>query len=122
MGTGNYSQYVQSLSRAQLFATPWTTARQASLSTTNSQSLFKLMCSESVIPSNHLILYRPLLLLLQSFPASESFPMSQSFASGGQSTSASTSASVLPMDIQDIYTICYYSDMKTATEIMNLCL
>ena len=54
---------VQSLSRVQLFATPWTAARQASLSITNSQSLLKLMSIESVMPSNHLILCCPLLLL-----------------------------------------------------------
>ena len=54
---------VQSLSRVQLFATPWTVARQASLSITNSQSLLKLMSIESVMPSNHLILCHLLLLL-----------------------------------------------------------
>ena len=54
---------VQSLSRVRLFATPWTTACQASLSITNSQSLLKLMSIESVMPSSHLILSRPLLLL-----------------------------------------------------------
>ena len=54
---------VQSLSRVRLFATPWITARQASLSITNSQSLLKLMPIESVMPSSHLILCRPLLLL-----------------------------------------------------------
>ena len=54
---------VQSLSRVQLFATPWTTACQASLSITNSRSLLKLMSIESVMPSSHLILSRPLLLL-----------------------------------------------------------
>ena len=53
---------VQSLSRVRLFGTPWTTARQAFLSITNSRSLLKLMSIESVMPSNHLILYRPLLL------------------------------------------------------------
>ena len=47
---------VQSLSRVQLFSTPWTAARQASLSITNSQSLLKLMSIELVMPSNHLIL------------------------------------------------------------------
>ena len=52
---------VQSLSRVRLFATPWTAARQASLSITNSQSLLKLISIGSVIPSNHLILCRPLL-------------------------------------------------------------
>ena len=54
---------VQSLSRARLFATPWITACQASLSITNSQSWLKLMSIESVMPSSHLILCRPLLLL-----------------------------------------------------------
>ena len=54
---------VQLLGRVQLFATPWTAARQASLSMTNSQSLPKLMSIESVMPSSHLILCRPLLLL-----------------------------------------------------------
>ena len=53
---------VQSLSHVQFFATPWTAAHQASLSITNSQSLLKLMSTESVMSSNHLILCRPLLL------------------------------------------------------------
>ena len=53
---------VQSFSRVQLFATPWTAACQASLPITNSQSLSKLMSIESVMPSNHFILCRPLLL------------------------------------------------------------
>ena len=53
---------VQSLSRVRLFVTPWTAARQASLSITNSQSLLTLMSIESVIPSSHLILCLPLLL------------------------------------------------------------
>ena len=54
---------VQSLSRVWLFATPWTAARQASLSITNSQSLLRLMSIESVMPSNHLILCHSLLLM-----------------------------------------------------------
>ena len=58
---------VQLLSHVQLFATPWTAAHQASLSITNSQNLFKLMSIESVMPSNHLILCRPLLLLPSIF-------------------------------------------------------
>ena len=71
---------VQLLSYVRLFATPWTAACQASLSITNSQSLLKLMSFESVMPSNHLILRRPLLLPpSQSFPASGSFLMSQLF-------------------------------------------
>ena len=60
---------VQLLSRVQLFATPWTAARQASLSTTNSWNLLKLMSIDLVMPSNHLILCRPLLLLPSIFPS-----------------------------------------------------
>ena len=60
---------VHSVSRVQLFATPWTVAHQASLSFTISQSLLKLMFIESVMPSNHLILCQPLLLLPSIFPS-----------------------------------------------------
>ena len=60
---------VQSLSHVQLFVTPWTAACQAFLSITNAWSLLKLMSSESVMPSNHLILCRPLLLLSSIFPS-----------------------------------------------------
>ena len=66
-------QSVQLLSHVQLFATPWTVACQASLSITNSQSLLKLMFLESVMPSNHLILCRPLLLLPSIFPSIKDF-------------------------------------------------
>ena len=59
---------VQSLGPVRLFATPWTAARQASLSFTISRSLLKLMSIESVMPSNHLILYRPLILLPSIIP------------------------------------------------------
>ena len=59
---------VQSFSRVWLFVTPWTAARQASLSVTNSQSLLKLISIESVMPSKHLILCHPLLLLPLIFP------------------------------------------------------
>ena len=60
---------VRSLTHVQFFATPWTAACQASLSITNSQSLLKLMSIESVMPSNHLILCHPLLLLPSIFPS-----------------------------------------------------
>ena len=60
---------VQSLSRVQLFATPWTEACQASLSITNSWSLLKLISIELVMPSNHLILCRPVLLLPSILPS-----------------------------------------------------
>ena len=91
---------VHLLSRVWLFATPWTVARQASLAITNSRSLLKLMSIESVIPSNHLVLCHPLLLLPSIFPSTTVFsnesvlirwPKHWSFAS----------ASVLPMNIQD---------------------
>ena len=62
-------QSVQLLSRVRLFVTPWTAARQASLSITNSQGLFKLMSIKSVMSSSHLILCPPLLLLPSIFPS-----------------------------------------------------
>ena len=65
----NQISSVQSLSHVWLFVTPWTEACQASLSITNSRSLLKLMSIESVIPSNHLILCRPRLLLPSIFPS-----------------------------------------------------
>ena len=90
---------VQSLRRTWLFVTPWTAARQASLSITNSRSLVKHMStvchptiSPSVVPSSS---------CLQSYPASGSFQMSQFFVSGGHSIGVSASASVLLMNIQD---------------------
>ena len=95
------SQSCQSLSRVQLYATPWTAARQASLSTptprvySNSWPLSR-WCHPTISPSAV-----PFSSHLQSFPASGSFPMSQVFASGGQSIGVSASASVLPMKIQD---------------------
>ena len=76
----------------------WTVARQSSLAFTNLQSLLKCMSIESVIPSGHLILCRPL-FLLQSFLALGSFPKSHFFPSGGQSVGVSASTSVLPMNI-----------------------
>ena len=86
---------VQLLRCVQLFVTPWTAARQASLSFTISQSLLKLMSIESVMPSNHLILCHPFLRLPSVFPSIRSFPMSRLLASGGQNIGASASASVL---------------------------
>ena len=91
----------QSLSHVQLFVTPWTIARQASLSFTISQKLLKLTSFESVMTSNRLVLCCTFSSCLQSFPASGSFPVSQFFASGGQSIEASASASVPPMNSQD---------------------
>ena len=64
---------VQSFSSAPLFVTPWTAAHQASLSITNSRSLLKLMSIESVMPSNHLILFHPLLFLPSIFSSIRDF-------------------------------------------------
>ena len=74
---------VQSLSRIRLFATPWTAAHQASLSITSSQSLPKLMPIESAMPSNHLILCRPLLLLPSIFPSIRVFSNESALRSRG---------------------------------------
>ena len=63
------NNYSVQLSHLQLFVTPWTAAQQASLSSTSSQNLLKLMSIESVMPSNHLILYHPLLLPPSIFPS-----------------------------------------------------
>ena len=91
---------VQSLSRVRLFATPWTAAPQASLSITNSWSSLRLTSIKSVMPSSHLNLCRPLLLLPPIPPSIKVFPMSQLFAWGGQSTAASALASFLPKKFQ----------------------
>ena len=101
---GHFSS-VQSLSCVWLFATPWTATQHASLSVTNSQSLPKLMSIKSMMPSNHLILCCPLLLLPSVFPALGSFHMSQLLASGDQSIGVSASASVLPMNTQDLFPV-----------------
>ena len=100
-----YMHSVQSLSHVRLFVTPWTAARQASLPITNSKNLFKLMSIESVMPSNISSSVSPFSSCLQSLPASGSFQMSQLFASGGQSIGFSASVSVLPMYIQDLFSL-----------------
>ena len=96
--SGDFSS-VQLLSRIRLFVTPWTAARQASLSITNSRSLLKLMSIESVMPSNHLILCHPLLLLPSIFPSVRVFSKESVLCIRWIGLSAS--ASVLPMNIQD---------------------
>ena len=91
---------VQSLSRVQLFVTPWTAEHQAPLSFTISQSLLRFMSIEPVMlsfPSSA----SPFSFCLQSFPTSGSFPVSWFFASGGQSIG--TSATVLPTSIQGCF-------------------
>ena len=101
----HWSISVQQLSHVRLFVTPWTAACQASLSITNSQSLLKPMSLESGMPSNHLILCRPLLLPPSIFPSIRVFSNESVFffMSGGQSTGVSVSASVLPKNIQDSF-------------------
>ena len=105
-------QSVQSLSHVRLFATPWPAAHEASLAITNSQSLLRLMSIESVMPSNHLILCLPLLLLPSVFPSIRIFssksvlcirwPKCWSFSFSLQLQSeASVPASVPPMNTQD---------------------
>ena len=89
------------LSHVRLFVTPWITARQASLSITNSQSLLKLMPIESVMPSSHLILCRLLLFLPPIPPSIRVFSNGSALRMRCQSTGISTSASVLPMNTQD---------------------
>ena len=79
----------------------WTTACQPSLSFTVFWSLLKLMSIELVMPSNHLILCYPLLLLPSIFPSIQVFSNEFTLSSGGQSIGASASTSVLPMNIQD---------------------
>ena len=88
---------VQSLSHVQLFVTLWTAAHQAPLSFTISQRLLRLMSIESVMPSNHLFLCHPLLLLPSIFPNIRGFSNESAFTSDGQSIGVS--ASVLPMNI-----------------------
>ena len=90
---------IQLLSHVQLFGAPWTAACQASLSFTNSWNLFNPLswwCHPTISS-----FVAPFFSCLRSFSASGSFPMSWLFISGGQSTGASASASVLPMNIQD---------------------
>ena len=102
-GKANQRSSVQSLSHVRLFATPWTATSQASLSIINSWSLLKLMSIELVMPPNHLILCCPCLLLPLIFPSFKVFSNESVFTSGGQNIGVSASASVLPMNIQDLF-------------------
>ena len=92
---------VQSLSRVQLFVTPWIAARQASLSITNSRSLLKLMSIKSMMPSSHLLLCCPLLLLPPIRPSIRVFSKESTLRMRWKSIGVSASASVLPMNTQD---------------------
>ena len=97
-------QYISSfqlLNCVQLFATPWTTANQASMSITNSWSLLKCMSIESMMPSNHLILCHSLLLPRSVFPSIRVFCSESVLHMRCQSIGVSASASVFPMNTQD---------------------
>ena len=107
-----FSMSVQSLSRVRLFVTPWAEACQASLSTTSSQSLLKFMPIKSVMPSNHLILYHPLL-------PSSIFPSIRVFSN----ESVLHIWSVLPMNIQDCFPLgwtgCIYLLSKRLSRVFS---
>ena len=102
---------VKSHSLVQLFETPWTAARQASLSITNSQSLLKLMSIELVMTSAISFSVVPFSFCLQCFPASQSSARSHVFPSGGPSIGVSASASVFPMNIQDWFPLDWLVDL-----------
>ena len=97
-GTVHFSSVAQTCLS---LVTPWTVARQASLSIPNSQNLLKLMSIESVKSSSHLIFCHPLLVPPLMFPSIRMFSKHQFFTSGSQSIGVWASASVLPMNIQD---------------------
>ena len=94
----NYNLVVQLLTHVQCFVTSWTAAGQAALSFTISCSVLKFMSIESVVPPNHLILCHPLLFLLSIFPRNRVF--SNELILHIRPNRASTSASVLPKNIQ----------------------
>ena len=100
IGSVSFSS-VQSLSHVWLFATLWTTARQVSLSITNSWNLLRLMSIESVMPSNHLILYCPLLFSSSILPSIRVFSNESALCIRCQNIRVSASISVFPMNIQD---------------------
>ena len=103
MGVGFGGESVSQFSHSVVSdsATPWTAAQQASLSITNFQNLLKLMSIELVMPSNHLILCCPLLLLPSIFPSIRVFSNESILCIRWPSIGVSASASVLPMNIQD---------------------
>ena len=100
VNTGIWSfSSVQSLSRVRLFATPWAAACQVSLSITNTWSLPKLMSIESVMPSNHLIFRRPLLLLPLIFPNIRVFSNESALCISGQNTGVSAYFPAIPHSV-----------------------
>ena len=107
---------VQSLSRVPWIVTPWIAAHQASLSITNSRSLLKLMSTESVMPSNHLILCHPLLLLPSIFPSIRVFSKESVLCI---SIGVSASTSVFPMNIQDWFPLGWTGWISLQSETLN---
>ena len=95
-------QFSSILSCVQLFVTPWTAARQASLSITSSQSLLKLMSIGSVMPSNHLILCRPLLLPPSIFPNIRVFSNESVLCIRRPKYWSFSFSTVLPVNIQEL--------------------
>ena len=100
----NFIQFSSVASRVQLFLTPWTAARQASLSFTNSQSLLKFMFIESVMPCNHLILYH-LLLLPSIFPRIRVFSNESVLCISWPKDWSFSFSIILPMNIQDWFAL-----------------
>ena len=103
-GVGHFSS-VQSLSCVWLLVTPWTAARQASLSITNSRSSPKPMSIELVMPSNHLILYRPLLLLPSIIPSIRVFSNESALHIRWPKHCSFSFKSVLPINTQDRFSL-----------------
>ena len=109
----------QSLSDVWFFATPWTPARQASLSFTISRSLLKLMSIESAMSSNHLILCHPLLLLPSILPSIRIFSNESVLRLRWPNTGVSSSASILPMNTQNwlVWSPCSPRDSQESSTI-----
>ena len=110
---------VQSLSHVWLFVTPWITARQASLSITNSWSSLKLTSIELVIPSSHLILCHPLFLLPPIPPCIRVFSNESIFAWGGQSIGVSASTSFLPKNTPDWFPLGWTGWISTLKSLLQ---
>ena len=117
----HFAVVVQLLCHVWLFVTPWTSACQASLSFTISQSSPKLLSLQLVMPSTHLILFSS---CPQSFPESGSLPVSWLFTSGSQSIIASVSLSIFPMNMQgwldNVNIKNYFQDIALSTVYLFL--
>ena len=110
-----------SLSHVRLFVTPWTASRQASLSFTITWSLLKLMSIELMMPSNHFILFCPLLLLPSIFSSIRVFSNESALTSSGLGIGVSASTSALPMNIQGWFPL-GLTDLISWQNSVSLCL